>query len=147
MAGTQPYLLGRHLTSVVVKGMTRADDGTLSIAVSKTVSVLTTELDFQSDPTHEDIGPVNVTGANNVITTDDSTLNLTVLLLANGENALASLFYTYDFFEVLWTRGGQGYDYICTRGAFGDTINSRGANFQRTTFRRVEIGTANPLYA
>lgn len=147
MAGTVSYLLGRHLTSVVVRGQTRAEDGTFATAVTQTVSSLTSELDFQSDPTLEDIGPVNVTGANNVITTDDSTLNLTVLLLANGENPLASLFYAYDYFLVTWTRGGQAYSYYCTRGAFGDTVNSRGANFQRTTFRRVDIGSANPVYA
>lgn len=147
MAATQPFLLGRHLTSVVVKGLTRAADGTLAVAVSKTVSALTTELDFQADPTHEDIGPVNVTGANNVITTDDSTLNLSVLLLASGENPLASLYGSYDYFECIWTRGGQAYDYLCVRGAFGDTINSRGANFQRMTFRRIDTGTANPVYS
>lgn len=145
MAGTQPYLLGRHLTDVRVVAQARDTNGTFTAAVTYNVSALTSELDFQGDPTHEDIGPVNITGANNVITTDDSTLNLTVLLLANGVNPLKEAFFNYDYFRVLWTRGTESFDYYCTRGAFGDSVNSRGANFQRTTFRRVDIGTANPV--
>lgn len=146
MAGTSPWLLGRHLTAVTVKGLTRAADGTFSVAVTKTLTAYMTENDFQSDPTHEDIGPVNITGANNVITTDDSTLNMAVLLVANGENPLATLFAAYDYFLCEWTRGGQAYAYYGTRGTFGDTVNSRGANYQRSSFRRVDIGSANPVY-
>lgn len=147
MAATGAFLQGKHLTAVSVTALTRAADGTLSVAVVKDVQAIITENDFQMEPTHEDIGPVTIDGANNVITTDDSTLNMAVLLLNSGENPLATVFMSYDYMLVEWTRGAQGYAYYCTRGTFGDTVNSRGANYQRVSFRRIEIGAGNPVYA
>ena len=147
MATSTPYLQGYHLTACTVKAYTRAADGTLTLAVTKNVQALISEHDFQSTPATENISPVTLIYANNLVTENDANLTLRVLLLASGENPLATLTYNYDYFLIEWTRGAQAWSFYGTRGTLGETVNSKGANFASMSFQQFYPGAVPYTYA
>jgi hypothetical protein len=147
MATSTPYLQGRHLTAVTVRGYSREADGTLTLGLTRNVQALISEHDLQSTPAKENISPVTLGEANNLVTENDSSLSMRVLLLASGENPLAVLWALYDFYLIEWTRGGQAWQYWGTRGQFGETINSKGGNFQTMGWDQFYPGSAPIVYS
>lgn len=149
MATIPQWLLGRHLTSVVITPQTVAAAGTLSDGTAKTVTTVVDSIQASINPVHEEINPVNSTRANNVITHDDSSLTLSIIEVNNGSdpNPLEALVLTNDVFKVVFTKGTQtsfaatwtGY---FTRGSCNFGISGRGKQIASLELLQVDAGSS-----
>lgn len=140
------WLLGRHLTAVSLTPQTVSGAGVLTAGTAKTLTAFINRCKLRSTPLLENVGPVNKTRANNVILEDDFTLEIEVLLSYNGENPLATLVTTADYFTGAFTRGGQAWTCTVIRGEFDDGVENQGKNTSSITLHCADNGGTNPTY-
>lgn len=146
MATIPQWLLGRHLTAVVLTPMTVAVDGTLTAQTPQNITFYTQSIELESEVLGEDIRPVNSPIANFVGHTEDSTLTLEILLHQAGagtpSNPVASVMATHNVFEISFTRGGSTWAGTFARQSLRDGVRSRGRNVSVAVFRQVDAGDA-----
>ena len=153
MATIPTWLLGRHLTAVVVTPQTEGTGGVLT-AVTASSAVLTTCVDairLALNPVVSNVNAVNDTRANNVIEEDDASLVVTEILKKNDTSAtptnlLAVQALAYDYFNLTFTRGGRTWGGYFCRGAYSDGVTAKGKNVAEMTFHQVNVGTASLTY-
>jgi len=153
MASIPTWLLGKHLTSVVLTPQAVAADGTLSDSGSNTAQTVTARvrrIRLNSSVMTEDIRPVNSVRANNVVTGFDHTITLSVLMRPKStspavvSSPLASLAYAASDNEIVkctFTRGTSAWSGYFTVADYTEGVESFGANESELTLRQVDDGT------
>jgi hypothetical protein len=151
MATIPLWLLGRHLTAVTLIPQTvNATTGVLSAGTTQTLTVVTKSITIRREPQSEDIRPVNSSVVNNVNHSDDSTLDLTILLRqgvgAIARNQIEDAIAASDYFQANFTSGAKAWSGYFTRGTSTDGVTNYGANEASITLRQIDVGSANPTY-
>lgn len=149
MATIPQWLLGRHLTSVVITPQSVSSAGVLSDGTAKTVTTVVDSIQANISPVHEEINPVNSTRANNVITHDDSGITLSIIEVNNGSdpNPLEAIVLTNDVFKVVFTKGtvtsyAATWTGYFTRGQCSFGISGRGKQIASLELLQVDAGAS-----
>ncbi len=144
MAAITPWLTtGNGPFAVTLTPQTVAADGTLSDGTLVTLTGTVDDIEFNNDPTNENIKPMSTLRANYVNTSDDPSWTLVEILKSNGVNLLPAANYASDVFKLVVTRGAQVATYYGRRGPYGERIQN-GKSTARLTLQPVDIGSANP---
>jgi len=142
MAAIPSWLLGRHVTTITVTGATSDIYGTLTLA--NTFGSLTGQLasvKIRSTPTKENISSVDSAIAHNVITEENSSLELEEILRLQGtQQVLPFMAANFTYMRVVFSRAGNTYTYWGSRGEFEDGIESKGKNTCRLSLDQIDIG-------
>ena len=149
MPSIPQFLLGRHLTSVVITPQTVAANGALSDGTAKTMTTVVDSIQKSISPVHEEINAVNSTRANNVLTHDDGSLTLSIIEVNNGgdPDPLEAIVMTNDVFKVVFTKGTATgstvtwTDYF-TRGQCSFGISGRGKQIASLELVQVDAGSS-----
>lgn len=139
------FTAGNGPFSVTITPQTEAADGTLTPGTTKTLTGSIDDVEFDSNPTLENIKPISTRRANYVNIEEDNSFTLVEILKGNGENILAALASTADVFVIAVTRGAQAFSFTGRRGQYNEGLKN-GKSVGRLQVRQVDTGVANPSY-
>lgn len=143
-----PYLLGRHLTSVILTPQTVGTAGALSNGAPVTLTTVIDNLSESLSAEKEDIRPVNSTRVNNVVTSDNGNFSFGIIKVNNASdpNPLKTAILTNDIFKLTWTEGTGGsaktVNLYASRGSLDTGIQGHGKQIATLTFDQIDAGTA-----
>ena len=151
MATIPKWLVGRHLTSVVITPVTVGTDGTITdvTASAFTMTTLTDGLTQSLRPVNEEINPVNATRENFVHIIDGHYLSFTQIKRNDGNDpdGLLNLILNYDHFKFAYTEGTSGSAKTVTgyglRNEHSTGIQGRGKQVATLALDPVDAGTAS----
>lgn len=146
MATIPLWLRGRDLTAITVTPQSVDSSGNLSAGSNASLYGHINVVDLRSEPAKENISPVTSPFANNMIAEDNFTIEIEEILNQNSVNILASMASSSDYFFVSLTRGQQSWGFYSTRGAYSESVNSKGKNVCRMVFDQIDVGGGNPAY-
>lgn len=138
-AGNGPF-------TVVMTPQSVGTDGTLSDGTSVALTGVLDDISFANNPTLDNIRPMSLKRANNVLIEDNPSITLVEIMKSAGTNILAAQNAASLYFKVVFTRGAQAYTYYGIRGAYGEQV-ANGKSLATLTLEAVETGAANPGYA
>lgn len=122
-----PYLLGAHLTTVTIAGLTVDGNGNYAIGAAQDIRAYISEVapSFQRDL--EDVRPIWKRQKNMVVTGEGHSLRLACLQKSSGAQVLRQM-CNYDYVYATWVQGGEGYGgfYAVNRQEGG--VKNRGGN-------------------
>ena len=172
MAQVPIWLRGRNLTSVLITFFVADASGNLSAYTGVTgnqvnsVSGYVDAVRFRSTPAQEMIQSVDQGNANYEILYEDFTMELTEILTAetsfrqpvlpsgyafnntfvfSGAAPQGNVTIGFDFWELIFARGGQAWGMVGKRGEYEDGVTAFGKNVVRQTLRPIGISPSfNP---
>lgn len=136
------WLLGKHLTSLVITPQTVTGLELSDSLDVKSIRGTTSSIELSLDTSHDDVRPVSSEFVNNEIIGRDSSIDITTLLVRTGLNALSEIFMEYDYFKIVFQQGEEiwtGY-FVC--GSHRTGVSSHGGNAASMNFRQIEVNLA-----
>lgn len=155
MSTTPAWLLGGHLTSVIVTGITVAADGTLTEASGSGIRTITFKVNSVKNSLSqhiEEISSVNSFPDNEVPIGQGSGIDLELILAsAANRNDFADLCNGYSYLKCVFLSGAGANAKTWTHKGpwkdLDDGIVSKGKNLARVTVGQMGlVGEANPTY-
>jgi|CXWL01.1.fsa_nt_gi hypothetical protein len=153
MATIPAWLLGKHLTSVVLTGQTNTA-GNLADSTVKTLTTVIDNIRLSLTPGTEEISAVNTVIDNMVIISDNYGLSLSVIEVNNASDPdpLAALVVAFDYIKVVFTRGTvvgsiETWSAIFTRGALETGITGKGKQVASLELLSAQVSSAPTLRA
>lgn len=141
MAAIPSWLLGRHVTTITVTGVLADNFGNLTLSTTGSLTGQLASVKIRSTPTKENISSVDSAIAHNVITEENSSLELEEILRLQGSQQVLPFMATYfSYMRVVFSRAGNTYTYWGSRGEFEDGIESKGKNTCRLSLDQIDIG-------
>lgn len=141
MAGIPSWLLGRHVTTITVTGVLADNFGNLTLSTVGSLTGQLASVKIRSTPTKENISSVDSAIAHNVITEENSSLELEeILRLQGAQQVLPFMAANFTYLKVVFSRAGNTYTYWGSRGEFEDGIESKGKNTCRLNLDQIDIG-------
>jgi len=131
-----PFLLGKHLTSVVILPQTLGDDGGLTLADTQSVTAQVKVFNINPTVETDDGRGVNSEYANAMPHSYDGTLDLTLLLRRDQNVALRDA-WTYDHHVIEATlASGEVMTFYGVRVGAPVDISSHGTNTFRVSYKQ-----------
>ena len=154
MAIVPQWLVGKHVTGVVITGQMVAADGTLTDATTTGVQPLTTvvdEITMTSAPRIEEISPMTADKENDVILKRRTTMRVACVmekaragLGANEKiNPLEWMAVTYDYVKMVFVRAGRTWTFIGPIVGYEEPLRV-GRNVNVLEVGMAGIDTTNP---
>ena len=141
MAAIPSWLLGRHVTTITVTGVLADNFGNLTLSTTGSLTGQLASVKIRSTPTKENISSVDSAIAHNVITEENSSLELEEILRLQGtQQVLPFMAANFTYMRVVFSRAGNTYTYWGSRGEFEDGIESKGKNTCRLSLDQIDIG-------
>lgn len=141
MAAIPSWLLGRHVTTITVTGVLADNFGNLTLSTTGSLTGQLASVKIRSTPTKENISSVDSAIAHNVITEENSSLELEeILRLQGSQQVLPFMAANFTYLKVVFSRAGNTYTYWGSRGEFEDGIESKGKNTCRLNLDQIDIG-------
>lgn len=141
MAAIPSWLLGRHVTTITVTGVLADNFGNLTLSTTGSLTGQLASVKIRSTPTKENISSVDSAIAHNVITEENSSLELEeILRLQGAQQVLPFMAASFSYMKVVFSRAGNTYTYWGSRGEFEDGIESKGKNTCRLNLDQIDIG-------
>ena len=153
MATVPLWLLGKHLTSVIITPQVVSSAGVFSDGTPVTLTTYMTGIGLQLNPQVEEINALNTVRENEVILSDGASLELEIIRVNNtGDPApLRTLVLASDFFKVVYIEGTAGSQRTVTfyghRGAYSDGFRGRGQSIANLQLGPIDIGAAQVAVA
>lgn len=141
MAAIPSWLLGRHVTTITITGVLSDNFGNLTLSTTGSLTGQLASVKIRSTPTKENISSVDSAIAHNVITEENSSLELEeILRLQGAQQVLPFMAASFSYMKVVFSRAGNTYTYWGSRGEFEDGIESKGKNTCRLNLDQIDIG-------
>lgn len=155
MATIPQFLIGKHITAVVVTPQTvSGTTGALSDTTPiQTFSTVFSEISIRSENDLEDISASDQRRKNMVPTASSTRITITELLQgsrADGNpvnGGAASGYGSSDYHKFTLTRSGKTYTFYAVMASYEERTNGKGKITGELVLDMIDPGVANPAYA
>lgn len=146
------WLIGRQVTVLTLTAQDVSAAGVLSnnIGGAKDIKVRLNAISLSMDVETEEINSVVSDRVHNVILANAQRLTLEEILVNDGSSAvshLADFALAFDVGKVIFTRGAKTWTVYGMRGAYSESVNSRGKVVATLELIAVDTGNDEVTYA